>query len=537
MQLRKENGGTYRVLAVRAETATVEPDGGGDAREVRTDDLLVVKRFGEPIYPALRSLGHIQRSDPSRPAHAVINGENYHALQLLSYFCEAQVDCIYIDPPYNSGARDWRYNNHYVDNNDRWKHSKWLSFMDKRLALAKNLLKPDGVLIVTVDENEVHHLALLIERLFPDPDYLRYTITIVYNPKGTGKANFGRVDEQALFIVPNVGHDLINPRPVKPEERNAGEPAAVAKLARELIEERLGEDAAREVFVDELASGAESTRQLEIETAAPAQANASDGDDDLSAVEDESQEGVVVGRRPDGYEDLFLRRRGQESSHRANRPNQFYALLVNEVSRSVVGIGTLLGRDDPYTVTKDGDVLTVYPINNDGEERVWRYNRETMQAYIDARSRSTVPGQCCRRRDAPKAAAKPFEWRERRVVHGSSSVVRSRHPLRGVRRVTDVAWTRAAHVCTYAARPRDVHRDADFVRGRAALVPLRPPDVHERGAAACQQRVHCLLDTWTFDRRAMDVAEVTEPCVVPVKGRHRSSGTSLTPCGAVPALS
>jgi adenine-specific DNA-methyltransferase len=72
---------------------------------------------------------------------------------LLLYTCEGRVDLIYIDPPYNTGARDWKYNNNYVDANDQWRHSKWLSMMKKRLVLAKRLLKHDGVLIVTIDEN------------------------------------------------------------------------------------------------------------------------------------------------------------------------------------------------------------------------------------------------------------------------------------------------------------------------------------------------------------------------------------------------
>ena len=71
------------------------------------------------------------------------------------------MDVIYIDPPYNSGARDWKYNNDYVDKTDSFRHSKWLSMMKKRLLLAKRLLSPDGVLIVTIDENEVHHLGML----------------------------------------------------------------------------------------------------------------------------------------------------------------------------------------------------------------------------------------------------------------------------------------------------------------------------------------------------------------------------------------
>lgn len=198
----------YRVKAVNARgKATIEPEAGGDAETVAVKDLVTVKRFGDPIYPALSSLGAVQNGPADKPHHAVINGENFHALQLFVYLYEGQADCIYLDPPYNTGARDWKYNNRYVDNKDSWRHSKWLSFMEKRLVLAKRLLKPDGVLIVTIDEHEVHHLGMLLEKLFPD--YLRHMVSIVINPKGTGKLNFARVDEYALFCVPNAGRSII----------------------------------------------------------------------------------------------------------------------------------------------------------------------------------------------------------------------------------------------------------------------------------------------------------------------------------------
>jgi adenine-specific DNA-methyltransferase len=145
----------YRVtaLAARGGAATVAPHDGGQAESVPLRDLLVVKRFGEPIYPALTPLGAVRRGG-DRPHHAVINGENFHALQLLAYLFEGRVDCIYIDPPYNTGARDWKYNNRFVDAADQWRHSKWLSMMEKRLRLARRLLRPDGVLIATIDEHE-----------------------------------------------------------------------------------------------------------------------------------------------------------------------------------------------------------------------------------------------------------------------------------------------------------------------------------------------------------------------------------------------
>src|SRR6266566_5014568 len=198
----------YQVLSVNGRgKVTIEPEGGGDPATASAKDLMVVKRFGDPIFPVLASLGSIRRGPAHRPHHAVINGENFHALQLMVYLYEGQVDCIYIDPPYNTGARDWKYNNRYVDKNDSWRHSKWLSMMEKRLRIAKRLLKRDGVLICTIDEHEVSHLGMLLEKVFPE--YLHYMVTIVINPKGREKENFAPVDEFAFFVVPDVGRDVI----------------------------------------------------------------------------------------------------------------------------------------------------------------------------------------------------------------------------------------------------------------------------------------------------------------------------------------
>ncbi len=126
------------------------------------DALVVIADFGEPVYPGLRRLGSVDRG-PDKPAHVVIKGENHHVLEALQFTHAGKVDCIYIDPPYNSGARDWKYDNNYVDDTDAYRHSKWLAFMVRRLLLAKELLNPDNsVLIVTIDEKEVHRLGLLL---------------------------------------------------------------------------------------------------------------------------------------------------------------------------------------------------------------------------------------------------------------------------------------------------------------------------------------------------------------------------------------
>lgn len=162
-------------------------------------DLLVVREFGEPIFPALISVDAVTNGPLDAPWHTLIEADNYHALQLLDYLYAGQVDCIYIDPPYNTGARDWKYNNDYVDGNDGWRHSKWLAFMEKRLKLAKRLLKPDtGVLIVTIDEHEVHHLGMLLEQEFPEAS--RQMATIVINQKGVSQGRLARTEEYALFV-------------------------------------------------------------------------------------------------------------------------------------------------------------------------------------------------------------------------------------------------------------------------------------------------------------------------------------------------
>ena len=372
----------YVVDAVKGSKAVIRERNGEGTKTVRTEELLVTATLGQPIYPALTSVRSVHRSD-DRPYHAVINAENYHALQLLQYVYAGQVDCIYIDPPYNTGARDWKYNNDYVDSNDDWRHSKWLSFMDKRLRLARSLLKDTGVLIVTVDEHELHHLGMLVEDVFRSPAYLRYLVTIVNNPKGTFKANFGRVDEQALFVVPNIGRDLINPRPAGMADLDGSDGGAdiSAALVRALID--LSGRPQEELLSRGSPLGEELTSILQsvlgAETVEVEQLEASLEPIDPREADGSGPEGI----QPGEFEDLFLRRRGQESSHRESRPNQFYALLVDEVKRQVVGVGPQLGRDDTYQISKSGDVLTVYPINADGEERVWRYNRETMQRYIN----------------------------------------------------------------------------------------------------------------------------------------------------------
>jgi len=163
-------------------------------------DVVVAKRFGEAIFPALSVVDVIENGGTVKPYHLLIKAENFHALQLLLYTHEAKIDVIFIDPPYNTGARDWKYNNNYVDKNDQWRHSRWLSFMKKRLLLAKRLLRPDGVLIITIDDNENHHLQMLLEQVFPEREMT--TVVIVHNPRGNISNNFAYIHEYAHYMIP-----------------------------------------------------------------------------------------------------------------------------------------------------------------------------------------------------------------------------------------------------------------------------------------------------------------------------------------------
>jgi len=139
--------------------------------------------------------------DPSLPWNFIIEGDNLQALYLLEKTHNGKVDCIYIDPPYNTGARDWKYNNNYVDSNDNYRHSKWLSMMNQRLVVAKKLLSTDGALICAIDENELQALGLLLTDLFPEHNI--DCIAIIHNPGGIQGANFSFCHEYAYFVYPN----------------------------------------------------------------------------------------------------------------------------------------------------------------------------------------------------------------------------------------------------------------------------------------------------------------------------------------------
>lgn len=191
----------YKVLCIEDNTAQCLHRESKETAEIALDDLVTVAEFGEPIYPYLKPIDTVCNAPDSDLWHTLIEADNYHALQLLEYLYAGKVDCIYIDPPYNTGAKDWKYNNDYVDGSDAYRHSKWLSFMQRRLKLAKKLLNPkDSVLIVTIDEKEYLHLGCLLEEMFPEANM--QMVSSVINPAGVSRGGqFARTDEYIFFLT------------------------------------------------------------------------------------------------------------------------------------------------------------------------------------------------------------------------------------------------------------------------------------------------------------------------------------------------
>jgi len=167
-----------------------------------------VAEFRDTIYPGLVSTGKVQRGG-DKPFHTVINGENYHVLKALTYTHRGKIDAIYIDPPYNTRDKDWKYNNDYVNSDDIYKHSKWLAMMERRLLLARELLNlADSVLIVTIDEKEYLRLGLLLEQVFPEINF--QMISTVIAPQGSQRpGRFSRIEE--YIFCGFIGKSLAKP--------------------------------------------------------------------------------------------------------------------------------------------------------------------------------------------------------------------------------------------------------------------------------------------------------------------------------------
>lgn len=318
----------FRVIAVREGEATLQPvdehfrPHGAQITEA-VDALVPLARFGDPIFPGLITTGQVlgavdKAGNPTKPFHTVINSENFHALETLLYAYEGKVDCIYIDPPYNSGAKDWKYNNHYVEREDVYRHSLWLSFMEKRLKLAQRLLNPnDSVLIVTIDEKEFLRLGLLLEQIFKGCQISM--VTSIISAKGTARQrSFSRVEEHIFYVL-------------------------------------IGEAAIVHGDTNMLPSYSD---------------NSEEADDSQQAAKSQSELINWLG----------LRRR-EPSSKRGARPNQFYPIFVDRETGYIHSVGKPLDDHvDRNTVKAPKGTVALWPLDSKKRETLWGLTPDILRA-------------------------------------------------------------------------------------------------------------------------------------------------------------
>ena len=184
-----------------------------------------------PVLKEIRSKEIL--TDKDGPINVLIEGDNYHALSVLNYTHQGKIDVIYADPPYNTGSNSWKYNNNYVNSDDAYRHSKWLSFMGKRLRLAKSLLKEDGVFVITIDDYELFTLGMLTDEIFGEANRIGI-IAIEVNPRGrTTNKFFATSHEYVLFYAKNAELASIYNPPLTEEQ------AEVFKLEDEVSRYRL----------------------------------------------------------------------------------------------------------------------------------------------------------------------------------------------------------------------------------------------------------------------------------------------------------
>lgn len=167
------------------------------------DEEKTKERFEKDVEGKLPVLVEVKeneiRNDENKPTHILIEGDNYHALSVLNYTHAKKIDVIYIDPPYNTGNSDFKFNDKFVDREDSYRHSKWLSFMSKRLKLAKKLLKHTGVIFISIDNNEVAQLKLLCQDIFGEENFIS-DVAVINNLKGRSDDKYIATAHEHLLI-------------------------------------------------------------------------------------------------------------------------------------------------------------------------------------------------------------------------------------------------------------------------------------------------------------------------------------------------
>ena len=204
-------------------TKKSEPGFAGlkDYRDLKKSKPVHPSLFGEDENPDIpgNQINHDNQTNHSSdnfeassgveaPNHILIEGDNLHALTALSFSHEGRIDVIYIDPPYNTGNKDFKYNDTFVDKEDGYRHSKWLSFMEKRLRIAKVLMSPKGVIFISIDDNEQAQLKMLCDLIFGEENYVGDCIWKRRASSGLSNFKFSK-DHEYVKIYKSIGfHDF-----------------------------------------------------------------------------------------------------------------------------------------------------------------------------------------------------------------------------------------------------------------------------------------------------------------------------------------
>ncbi len=167
------------------------------------DEEKVKEQFEKDAVNALPILKEIKgkeiKTSPDEPINILIEGDNYHALSVLNFTHQGKIDVIYIDPPYNTGNKDFVYNDNYVEEEDSFKHSKWLSFMSKRLRLAKTLLKDSGIIFISINDIEQAQLKILCDEIFNENNFLANLIWQNKEGGGSSDSKYFRIKHEYIL--------------------------------------------------------------------------------------------------------------------------------------------------------------------------------------------------------------------------------------------------------------------------------------------------------------------------------------------------
>lgn len=192
-----DNNLQKKVAELEAQIRKLKKNNLGLVFEDKTEDVVEQSKIKVPVLKEV--LKNRLDLDEKFPNNIMIEGDNYLALSVLNYTHKKNIDLIYIDPPYNTGAKDWKYNNDYVDSEDTYRHSKWLSFMRHRLTLARELLKDTGFLVCAIDHNELFTVGVLLDKIMGEQNRIG-VVTVLHNPKGRNQAKYFSANSEFMLV-------------------------------------------------------------------------------------------------------------------------------------------------------------------------------------------------------------------------------------------------------------------------------------------------------------------------------------------------